>query len=577
MKTPSSARLVGRLAASGLAVLTASVWLALPTQAEAAGDLVRTTRGMVVSSQRLASEIGADVLREGGNAVDAAVATGLALAVVHPSAGNLGGGGFMLVFTKSGEVTAFDFRETAPLAARADMFLGPNGKYRKDSNHDGYRAVGVPGTVAGFDLALNRFGSRSWKELAAPAVLLAEDGFPLTDAMANEFRKRKKEWLKFPSSAKVFLRPDRSAFRSGDIWRQPDLARTLRRLQEHGREEFYFGETARRLAADMKAHGGLITEADLAAYTAKERPPVRGTYRGCEVYSMPPPSSGGVALVEMLNLLEGYDLKSLGHNSAPYLHRLAEAMRRAYADRARFLGDPDFNPDLPLARLTSKEYAARLRKSIRLDRASPSDPARFGNIYESEETTHYSVVDAEGNAVAVTYTLEYSYGSRIVADGLGFLYNNEMGDFNPQPGRTDRRGFIGTPPNVIAPGKRMLSSMTPTILARDGKPLLVIGSPGGRTIINTVLQVVLNVVDFEMGLANAIGARRVHHQWLPDEIVSEPEALLPATRRQLKGMGHTVRVGGKIGQAMGVFIDPTTGQRLGAADPRAPDGSAAGH
>lgn len=532
---------------------------------------------MVVSAHRLASELGAEVLRSGGNAVDAAIVTGLALAVVHPSAGNLGGGGFMLVFTRQGEVVAFDFREKAPLAARANMFLDAGGQYVTNSNHEGYRAVGVPGTVAGFDLALRRFGSRSWKELAAPAVTLAENGFPLSAALAREFQKRETNWLKYPASAKAFLKPDRSSYRAGEIWRQPDLARTLRRLQERGAADFYRGETARLLVADMKQHSGLITEADLTAYEAKERSPVRGTYRGYDVFSMPPPSSGGVALIEMLNILESYDLKALGHNSAPYLHRLTETMRRAFADRARFLGDPDFNPDLPLARLTSKEHAARLRRSIRLDHASTSEPEQFGQAYESEETTHYSVIDAEGNAVAVTYTLEYSYGSRIVAAGLGFLYNNEMGDFNPQPGRTDRKGFIGTPPNIVAPGKRMLSSMTPTILAKNGKPRLVIGSPGGRTIINTVLQVVLNVVDFNMNIASAIQAPRMHHQWLPDEILVEPEALTRSTRQQLQRMGHTVVVGEKLGQAMGIAIDPTNGQRLGAADPRAPDGGAVGY
>ena len=558
------------------ATLTIAVWLSLAADDHAAGELVRAPHGMVVSSHRRASEAGVEVLRNGGNAVDAAIATGLALAVVHPSAGNLGGGGFMLVFMKSGEIVAFDFREKAPWAARPDMFLGANGKYLKDSNHEGYRSVGVPGTVAGFDLALNRFGTRPWKDLAAPAVRLAEDGFPLSEAMAKEFSKRRKDWRRCPAAAQVFLKPDRSAYRAGDIWRQPDLARTLRRLQERGRAGFYQGETAQLLAADMKQHGGLITEADLAAYEAKERAPVHGTYRGFDVYSMPPPSSGGVALVEMLNILEGYDLKALGHNSAPYLHLLAEAMRRAFADRARYLGDADFNPDLPLATLTSKEHGARLRQTIKPGRASKSDPARFGDAYESVETTHYSVVDAAGNAVAVTYTLEYSFGARLVAEGLGFLYNNEMGDFNPEPGRTDRRGLIGTPGNLVAPGKRMLSSMTPTILAKEGKPWLVIGSPGGRTIINTVLQVVLNTVDFDLDLAQAIGAGRAHHQWLPDELLLEPETASPTTKRQLKAMGHAVRTGGKLGQGMGILVEPATGQRLGAADPRAPDGAAVG-
>jgi gamma-glutamyltranspeptidase/glutathione hydrolase len=560
-----------------MALVGLMAWLLPCVRGGAAGEPVRAARGMVVSSHRLASEVGLEVLRQGGKAVDAALATGLALAVVHPSAGNLGGGGFMLIFREDGEVVAFDFRETAPRAAGPGMFLDARGDYLKNSNHEGYRTVGVPGTVAGFALALNRFGTRTWSELAAPAVRLAEEGFPLTENMAKDFKERRKDWRKYPASARVFLKPDGSSYRAGEVWRQPDLAQTLRRLQQQGRDGFYRGETAQRLAADMRQHGGLITEADLAAYEAKERTPVRGAYRGVAVYSMPPPSSGGVGLLEMLNILEGYDLGAQGHNTAPYLHLLAEAMRRAFADRARHLGDPDSNPGLPVERLISKAHGARLRGSILPSRASLSDPARFGEAYESPETTHYSVVDAAGNAVAVTYTLEYSYGARIVAEGLGFLYNNEMGDFNPQPGRTDRRGFIGTAPNLVAPGRRMLSSMTPTIVTREGKPWLILGSPGGRTIINTVLQVVLNVVDFQMDLGKAIRAGRAHHQWLPDELVLEPEALPAAARRQLRSMGHTVRVGSRMGQVMAILIEPTSGQRLGVADPRAPDAGAAGY
>lgn len=537
----------------------------------------RARHAMVVSSHYLASEVGVRVLRNGGNAVDAAVATGLALAVVHPAAGNIGGGGFMMVYTKDGKVTAFDFREKAPAAAHERMYLDADGNYVDDLNHEGYLAIGVPGTVAGFDLALQKFGTKSWKELAAPAVQLAEKGFPLSWGLADDFLRLQNDFRKYPSSAKVFLKKDGAPYAADDLWKQPDLAQTLKRIQKFGRDGFYRGETARRLAADMQKNGGLIIEADLAAYQAKERQPIHGTYRGYDIYSMCPPSSGGTALVEMLNILEGFDLKKYGHNSALYLHLLAEAMRRAYADRARYLGDPDFNPQMPIARLTSKAYAEELRRSISLNRASASDPIKFNNEHESSETTHYSVVDAEGNAVVVTYTLEYGYGSRIVADGLGFLLNNEMGDFNPQPGRTDSTGMIGTPPNALAPGKRMLSNMTPTIVAKDGKPLLLIGTPGGRTIINTVVQVVLNVIDFDMNISQAIAAGRVHHQWLPDRLRIEEFATTVDSQRLLEMMGHRLGVGGSQGSAMGIMIDPVSGLRLGAADPRADDGAAVGY
>lgn len=538
---------------------------------------VRATGGMVVSSHVLASEVGVSVLRSGGNAVDAAVATGLALAVVHPAAGNIGGGGFMIVFTKDGEVTTFDFREKAPQAATRGMYTDSTGTYIEDLNHEGYLSIGVPGTVAGFDLALKRFGTRSWKELTAPAVKLAEEGFPLSWDMVDDFRYLKEDWKKYPSSARVFFRKDTILYEPADRWKQPDLARTLKRIQRNGRDGFYKGETARLIAADMKKNGGLITEKDLAQYEAVERKPVHGTYRGYDVYSMPPPSSGGTALIEMLNILEGFDLAQHGHNSAQYLHLLAEAMRRAYADRARHLGDPDFNPDIPLDRLLSKTYADELRRSISLNRKSVSDPALFNDAYESPETTHYSVVDSRGNAVVVTYTLEYGYGSRIVADGLGFLYNNEMGDFNPQPGRTDSTGKIGTDPNLVAPGKRMLSSMTPTIVAKDGKPYLLVGTPGGRTIINTVLQVILNVIDFRMNVSEAITAGRIHHQWLPDRMLIERYATSADSHRILEMMGHRIRIIDGQGRAMAILIDPETGLRMGAADPRAADGAAVGY
>jgi gamma-glutamyltranspeptidase/glutathione hydrolase len=556
--------------------LAALLALALAIAARAA-EPVRAERGMVVSSHRLASEVGVKILQSGGNAIDAAIATGLALAVTHPSAGNIGGGGFMVVFTKSGEATTFDFREKAPLTATERMFLDATGTYTTDANHEGYRAVGVPGTIAGFDLALKKFGTKTWREIAEPAVRLAEEGFLLSPALAGAFGSLEKDWKKYPASQKVFLQPDGSLLKAGATWKQPDLARTLRRIQSEGRAGFYVGETPRLIAADMKAHGGIITESDLAAYEAKERAPIRGNFRGYEIISMPPPSSGGVAIVEMLNILEGYDLKKYPHNSAPYVHLLAESMRRAFMDRARYIGDPDFNKNLPIAFLTSKDHAKNMRARIHPDRAGKSLSVRDNGFGESNETTHYSVIDAEGNAVVVTYTLEYSYGSRIVADGLGFLYNNEMGDFNPQPGRTDATGLIGTRPNVIAPGKRMLSSMSPTIVVRDNKPVLLVGSPGGRTIINTVLQVILNHIEFNMNIADAVAAGRLHHQWLPDQVTLEQGKFSPETIKALRALGHTVNETARQGEAMAIAIDPKTNLRQGAADPRTADGAAVGY
>ena len=378
---------------------------------------VQAKHGMVVSAHALASEAGVEIMKKGGNAIDAAIATGLALAVVQPGAGNIGGGGFMVVVMKDGRSFAFDFREKAPAAARKDMYLDANGKYIKNSNHEGYRAVGVPGTVAGFDLALKKLGKKSWKDLTRPAIRLAEEGFRLSHAMGADFKNMKRDFQRYPSTAKIFFKNDTLPYGEGDVWRQPDLAISLKRLQQQGRDGFYKGATARLIAQDMKRNGGLITEQDLAEYQAVERVPVRGTYRGYDIVSMPPPSSGGVALIEMLNILEGYDLKSFGHNSTASLHLLAEAMRIAYRDRAEFLGDPDFAHSIPVAKLTSKEYAEELRRSIDRQHAAKSSLGRLAGWSESTETTHYSVVDSEGNSAAVTYTLEYWYGSRIVAQG----------------------------------------------------------------------------------------------------------------------------------------------------------------
>lgn len=543
---------------------------------------VRARHGMVVSSHYLASQAGTDVLKQGGNAVDAAVATAFALAVTLPSAGNIGGGGFLVYHGADGEVTSFNFREKAPLAATETMFVGRDDEvledpyYRGQANHEGPLSVGVPGTVAGLWLAHQRLGRLPWSELVAPAVRLAEEGFPVGWDMRWFMEWVADNAARYPSTAQAFLKDGNEPYEAGEILKQPDLARTLRRIQEHGRDGFYEGETARLLADFMRRHGGLITEEDLARYEAVEQAPIHGTYRGYDVYAMAPPSSGGVALVEMLNILEGFELDAIGHNSALYLHLLTEAMRRAYADRAQHLGDPAFNPEMPVERLTSKAYAEELRETIDLFRASESNPVAFNEAYESTETTHFSVVDTAGNTVSLTYTLEYSYGSRLVVDGAGFLLNNEMGDFNPVPGRTDSTGLIGTPPNRVAPEKRMLSSMTPTIVARDGRPVLAIGSPGGRTIINTVLQVVLNMIDHGMNVGEAIEAGRIHHQWLPDVTRVEPWALSPDTRRLYEMMGHRVDTRGYQGRAMGIHIDWDADLLYGTADTRSPNGRAVG-
>jgi len=563
-----------------LVVFALTVSSVVPPARGATPHPIQARNGMVVSSHYLSSEVGVEILRHGGNAIDAAIAVGFSLAVTHPAAGNIGGGGFMVVRLADGTNVAFDFREKAPARAHARMYLNAVGEYTELTNHEGYLSVGVPGTVAGFFLAHDELGHLPMKELLKPAIRQAERGFSLSSGMVEAFVALASEFEKYPASARKFRKSSARLYEAGDRWKQPDLARTLRRILKDGRAGFYGGETARLLAEDMKRNGGLITVADLAAYEAVRREPVTGTYRGVEIVSMPPPSSGGVALIEMLNILEGFELNGFGHGSALHLHVLAESMRRAFADRAEFLGDPDFNPGMPVDRLLSKNHAADVRTAIDLDRAGVSDPKALTMPVEAEHTTHYSVIDSAGNAVVVTYTLEQGYGSKIVAPGTGFLLNNEMGDFNPQPGLTNERGLIGTQPNVVAPGKRMLSSMTPTVLVKDGRPLLLIGSPGGRTIINTVLQVITNMVDFEMDVAEAVAAPRIHHQWLPDVLNIEKFGASRDTLRILETLGHEVKVSNssrRQGSAMGIWVDPESGMFHGAADPRARDGAARGY
>jgi gamma-glutamyltranspeptidase/glutathione hydrolase len=539
---------------------------------------VRGKQGMVASQSFIASQVGVEALWAGGNAVDAAVAAAFALAVTHPAAGNLGGGGFLLFRAAGGDAAAYDFRETGPTGSAPTMFLSA-GAYDKKKHHEGHGAVGVPGTVAGLHMAWRAHGKLPWRRLVEPAMTLAREGFVVSPGLARSLRAVLAEMKPYPASVAQFSRKG-VPYEAGDVLVQHELAQTLERIAEHGPEGFYEGRTAQLIVAEMKRGGGLITHADLAAYRAVRRTPLRGTYRGHEVLAMPPISSGGTVLLQMLNVLEGFDLQAKGFSSADTVHLMAESMRRAYADRARFLGDPEANPAMPIDRLISKEYASALRATIDPKRASVSSPASFEWPATSTETTHLSVIDADRNAVALTYTLEDSYGSKIVVPGAGFLLNNEMGDFNAGPGLTTAEGLIGTDPNLAAPGKRMLSSMTPTILARDGKVRLAIGSPGGRTIINTVLEVIVNFVDFGMNVQEAIDAGRFHHQWLPDRILYERHGLSPDTVALLRARGHTVKeLEGDYptqGVAEGVAYDPAADMLEGGSDRRAPDGAAIG-
>jgi gamma-glutamyltranspeptidase/glutathione hydrolase len=535
---------------------------------------VRAPHGMVASTDRMASQVGVDVLRRGGNAVDAAIAVAFALAVVYPAAGNLGGGGFMMIRLRDGRATAIDYREMAPAAATRDVYLDEKGNLKagEGSSTLGYRASGVPGTVAGMELALKKYGSGklTWTQLVEPARMLAAEGFKLPYGLARSLRGNADKLGLYEESKKVYLNGGRF-FDEGTVWRQPELAATFARLQRFGPREFYEGRTARLISEDMRAHGGLITLADMKNYVAKEREPLHSTYRGFEVVSMPPPSSGGAVLIEILNILEGFDLRHMGASSSERYHVETEAMRRAFADRAEYMGDTDF-VNVPVAGLVDKSYAERLRKGIHLDRASTSAEVRAGRPTgaESEETTHFTVVDAEGNCVSNTYTLNDSYGSKVVMKGTGVLMNNEMDDFAAKPGTPNAYGLIQGERNAVAPRKRPLSAMTPTfVMRKDGTLWFAVGSPGGPTIINTVMQVITNVVDFDMNIQQAVDAPRIHHQWLPDEIVYEPFGLSADTFRALEQRGHKlVSTPRYMGDAQGIMIEEQTGVRLGASDPR---------
>ncbi len=540
------------------------------------------SRAIVVSVHELASRAGVEMLRAGGNAVDAAVATGFALAVVHPQAGNLGGGGFLLLRNASGKTHFIDFREKAPAAATENMYLDAQGNVipesHKDSSVVGYRAIGVPGTVAGLVYAEKQYGKLSLERVIAPAIKLARNGFPLAYEDTEDLKQD--EYLsQFPESRRIFLR-DGSYYKPGELFKQPELAHTLERLAQDP-DEFYHGALARELAEAIHKGGGLVTAADLAAYEVKEREPIRGSYRGYDIISAPPPSSGGVALVEILNILEGYDLGKLGNRSGDAIHLEAEAFRRAFYDRTDFMGDPDF-AKVPVAQLIDKKYAAAWRDSIDLDHASVSKDLKRPRIFselervaqsrpaairEPQNTTHYSVVDADGNAVSVTTTLNDSFGSRVTAPGLGFLLNDEMDDFASKQGVPNVYGLIQGPANAIGPGKRPLSAMTPTIVLKDGRLFLVLGSPGGPTIITTVANVLIGVVDFSLDIQEAVNAPRFHHQWLPDEILVE-DRLSPDTMNVLRSKGHKLRIEHFWGDGECIMVDPKTGQRLGGSDGR---------
>ena len=565
---------------SALAVVAFSSPIAATTPMDQSGaaaplapsPLVVARHGMVVSAERDASRVGVKILQEGGNAVDAAVAVAFALAVVHPDAGNLGGGGFMMVHLRAGKDVAIDFRETAPRASTRTMYLDRRGRVIVGASTVGYQCVAVPGTVAGLALAEARFGRLGFSKVIEPARRLAQNGFHISafvaDALADP--DARKALSASPESLRVF-RPAGRWYQRGDRMVRPDLARTLARLQRYGPSEFYSGGTARAIARDMRLHGGLITLADLQGYRAVLRKPVVGVYRGVRIVSMPPPSSGGVALIEMLNILRRYNLKSMGSGSPQAIHFLLEAMRRAFADRSRYLGDPAFTR-VPVRQLTSLQYADERAKSILPDRATPSSeigPGQPAGVTgERPETTHFCVVDGQGNAASCTYTLNGPFGSGITVPGTGVVLNDEMDDFTSSPGTPNMFGLIQGEANAIAPGKRPLSSMTPTLVLKGNRLFLVTGSPGGPTIINTVLEVIVNVTDFGMNPAVANASPRFHHQWLPDRVRLEPKGFSPETLAALKRMGYLFGPRSEIGDAETIEIDPKTGELLGASDPR---------
>lgn len=531
---------------------------------------VRANHGMVASSDAIASKVGVEILKQGGNAVDAAIAVAFTLAVTWPNAGNIGGGGFMLIRKADGTATVIDYRETAPKAANKNIFLDNNGKVIQNAPTVGYRSVGVPGTIAGLALALQKYGTMKWQDVIEPARKLAADGFMLTYQVSNYLYTNASLLNKFDESNRIFLR-DGKYYNEGEIFKQPELAQTLTRLKNNGPREFYEGRTAQLIADDMKAHNGLITLEDLKNYKAVERKPVKGIYRGYEILSMPPPSSGGVLLIQMLNMLEQYHLSPMGHNSSEKYHLLIETFRRAYADRALYFGDPDF-VNVPVTKLISKMYAAQSVRSINKKQATISSSFQPLPLSpEPKHTTHFSIVDSMGNAVSNTYTLNGDYGSGVTVASAGFLLNNEMDDFTAKPGIANKFGLLQGDANTIEANKRPLSSMTPTMILKDGKLFLVVGTEGGSTIISQTLQVILNVIDHGMNIQEAVNAPRIHHQWMPDIVKYEPYGLAKDVLNALKIIGHKLKFDSTYlypGDVEAIMIDLKTGVRLGASDPR---------
>jgi len=558
---------------AGLALLLAGVLPAIALDARGSigapqQPAVSTRHGMVVAQEKLAARVGADILRQGGNAVDAAVATAFAMAVTYPRAGNIGGGGFMVIHLKDrGEDIAIDYRETAPAATTAETFLGADGKPDNAKSRDSALSIGVPGTVAGLALALEKYGSGKFTlaRLLQPAIVLARDGFVLDDDMADTLPAAQRRMAKWQASVKIFSQADGTWLRGGDRLVQTDLAATLSAIAEQGPRGFYEGPVAEKLANAVRDAGGIMTNDDLKSYSAVIRKPVRGSYRGYDVVSMPLPSSGGTVLLESLNILEGFPLAEMTQGSPASLHLLIEAMKRAYADRARYLGDPAF-VNAPVPVMLSKDYAARQRASIDPDRATASaDAAAIKPLREGSNTTHFSVIDDFGNAVSNTYTLNFPYGVGLIAEGTGVLLNNELDDFTAAPGASNAFGLVGFEANLPGPGKRPLSSMSPTILLKDGKPVLVTGSPGGSRIISTVLQVIVNVLDYHMDVLAAVSAPRLHHQWMPDEVRVE-RGFSEDVLAQLRAMGHHIVE--PMGQTSANSIAVVGDEALGAPDPR---------
>jgi len=519
---------------------------------------------MVSSADEYASQVGIDILKQGGNAIDAAVAVGFTLAVTYPGAGNIGGGGFMLIHLKDGTNISIDYREKAPVAAYRDMYLDPNGNVIDGLSTVGHLAGGVPGSVAGLLYALEKYGTMSRQDVMKYAIEYAENGFRIHKRLAENLNSQQKDFAKFPSTMEVFG----GKFKEGDLLVQKDLANTLKRISLQGRDGFYKGETADLISAEMQKGYGIVTKYDLETYEAKERAPLTGTYNGYEIISMPPPSSGGICLLYLLNILENYDLKSFGFNNYGKVNILVEAMRRVYADRSKYMGDPDFF-SVPVDVLISKKYAQERMNDFSLSKAGNSNDVTPGEILkkESDQTTHYSVVDKDGNLVSTTTTINDNFGSKLVIQGAGFFWNNEMDDFSSKPGFPNFYGLVGSEANAVAPGKRMLSSMTPTIILKNNKPFMVVGSPGGGRIITSVLQTIVNVIDFDMSLADAIDAPRFHHQWLPDEIQMEKNVFDGNMKDDLKGMGYTLKEIPEFGRIDAIMFN-ADGSFMGHSDRR---------